>query len=364
MIAKLSNRVSQINVQTRFITNGNTWPPEQPKMFTPLLLIHHQDYCTPEQMSLMAELMYTGDIGKAASVIDNRSIVKPEQLGDTTEPGAKEESGDHGLTYSSMYSTLDLHISESFSSQHLRQITPFISPSWSPSVKPLNLDNHKKAQRALDNSAVTKEIKIILAPLKNSEGSCFVLIEGAPGIGKSVLLKEIAYRWGKKQLLQNFKLVLLVFLRDPYLEQIISVNDLLELFCRGDKNASKIADDCSDYLFANNGKGLIILLDGYDEYPRNLQKHSLIADILKCRVLPLCGLIVSPRPHASEHFRQQATVRVDILGFTETKREHYIKQALPDQLQKVEKLTQYLHQQPSIDSICFIPFNTVVLLYL
>ena len=52
------------------------------------------------------------------------------------------------------------------------------------------------------------------------------------------------------------------------------------------------------------------------------------------------------------------------MGFTETEREHYIKQALPDQPHKIEELTQYLHQQPSVDSICFIPFNMVVLPYL
>ena len=38
--------------------------------------------------------------------------------------------------------------------------------------------------------------------------------------------------------------------------------------------------------------------------------------------------------------------------------------ALPDQPHKIEELTQYLRQQPSVDSICFIPFNMVVLLYL
>ena len=106
------------------------------------------------------------------------------------------------------------------------------------------------------------------------------------------------------------------------------------------------------------------LLDGYDEYPEHLQENSLLADILQRQMLPLCGLVVSSRPHASEPLRQQATTRVDILGFTEIEREHYITQALSDQPHKITELTRYLHQQPSIDSICFIPFNIVILLYL
>ena len=288
-IAILSNRVGQINIQTRFMADEETWPPEKPTSFTPLLLIHYKGSRTPQQVTAMAKLMYSG---KIASVTD-------EQCADS-------------------------------------------------------LDN-------TNTSRVTKQIKEIL---ESSKENAFILIEGAPGIGKSVLLKEISYRWAKQELLQKFELVLLVCLRDPYLQQINTVDDLLQLFCAGDKNATQIVSASAQYLFANGGKTLTLLLDGYDEYPEHLRESSLISKILKRQILPLCGLIVSSRPHASEHLRNQATIKVDILGFTETEREHYVTQALPDQPHKIEELTQYLHQQPSIDSICFIPFNMVILLYL
>ena len=160
---------------------------------------------------------------------------------------------------------------------------------------------HTKFQKVLDTSTATKEIKEILAPLENSEDPCYILIEGAPGIGKSVLLKEIAYRWGKKELLQKFEFVLLVSLCDPSLKLIKCVDDLLQLFCKGDKNATDIVSACSEHLFANGGKSLTLLLDGYDEYPEYLRECSLVANILQRHVLPLCGLVVSSRPHASEH---------------------------------------------------------------
>ena len=303
----LSNRVSQINVQTRFMVDDNTWPPGKLTCFTPLLLIHHQDgHCTPQQVTAMAELMYKGDIGKVASVTDERSTVEHK------------------------------------------------------------IDCHEKFHKMLDTSrsSATKEIEEILALLEKSNESAFILIEGAPGIGKSVLLKEIAYKWAKEQLLKMFKLVILISLRDPSLQRINSVSDLLHLLYKGDENATQVVSACSEYLSKNGGKTLTLLLDGYDEYPEHLQKSSLIADIIKRQVLPLCGLVVSSRPHASQHLRELATIRVDILGFTETEREHYIKQALPDQPHKVEELTQYLCQQPSVDSICFSPFNMVILLYL
>ena len=284
------------------MVDDDTWPPEKLTSFTPLLLIHHQGDCTTEQVTAMAELMYTGEIGEVAVVTNDQHTLK--------------------------------HTS------------------------------HEKFHKGLDTSKATKEIREILAPLEKSKESTFILIEGAPGIGKSVLLKEIAYRWANKELLQQFELVLLVCFRDPSLQQIKSIDDLLQLFCIGDKNATEIVSGCAQHLFANGGKSLTLLLDGYDGYPEHLRESSLVANIIKLQVLPLCGMVVSSRPHASEHLRKQATIRVDILGFTETEREHYIKQALPDQPHKIKELTQYLHQQPSVNSICFIPFNMVILLYL
>ena len=284
------------------MVDDDAWPPEQPKSFTPLLLIHHQGHRTPEQVTEMAEVTYVGDI---SSVMGDQPVVKSARL-----------------------------------------------------------DSYKNIHKMFDTNKTTKEINEILAPLEKGEEASFVLIEGAPGIGKTVLLKEIAYRWGDKRLLQNFELVLLLCFRNPSLQQIKSVSDILNLFCRGDENATKFVSVCSKYLFQNGGKNITLLLDGYDEYPEHLQKSSLIADIIKRMVLPHCGLVVSSRPHASGHLHKQATVRVDILDFTKTEREYYIKQALPDQPHKIKELLQYLYQHPSVDSICFIPFNMVVLLYL
>ena len=175
----LSSRISQINVQTRFMVDDDTWPPEQPTSFTPLLLIHHQGHRSPEQVTAMAKLTHAGNI-----------------------------------------------------------------------------------HETLDTSKATKEIKEILFALEKSNEASFVLIEGAPGIGKTILLKEIAYRWGKKQLLQMFQLVLLLCLRDPSLQQIKSISDLLQLFYTGDDNAMKVVSACSEYLSKSGGKTLTLLLDG------------------------------------------------------------------------------------------------------
>ena len=45
----------------------------------------------------MAELMYTGDINKIASVTSDKSIIKPELQNDASGLEVKEESRTHGL---------------------------------------------------------------------------------------------------------------------------------------------------------------------------------------------------------------------------------------------------------------------------
>ena len=301
----LSKRVREVNIQTRLKADEEAWPPDPPKTFTPLVLIQHQGYRSIKQSTAMAEFVERGHIDKVVSVTTTDTL--PTRL---------------------------------------------------------KLDSHQPLHEVLDTSKVTKEVAEILAPLEISDDPQLILIEGAPGIGKTLLLREISYRWGKHQILQKFKLVLLVCLRDPAVQKMSFVDDLFQLFCKRDRRATEIASTCSDYLSANNGEDLALLFDGYDEYPERLRKDSLIADILKREVLPHCGLIVSSRPNASVRLREQATVRVDILGFTEAEREQYIKESMKGQPQKIDELTQYLQDHSTISSLCFVPFNIVVLVYL
>ena len=91
-----------------------------------------------------------------------------------------------------------------------------------PSAKRLCLDDHE----------ITKEIIDIFAADQSENGYCepprHILIEGAPGIGKTVLAKEIAYNWAIGELLQDIKVLFLLFLRDPRLRDVSKVEQLVE----------------------------------------------------------------------------------------------------------------------------------------
>ena len=51
-------------------------------------------------------------------------------------------------------------------------------------VASVTVDQFPVKRTKLDTSKATKEIGEILAPLEEGKQSCFILIEGAPGIGK------------------------------------------------------------------------------------------------------------------------------------------------------------------------------------
>ena len=137
-------------------------------------------------------------------------------------------------------------------------------------------------------------------------------------------------------------------------------SDIFKLFCKKERRAEEIAFACSDYVSVNNGEDIAFLFDGYDEYPEELQKDGLIADIIKRKVWPKCGLIVSSRPHASVSLREQATIKVNIKGFADAEREHYIKEAMKGCPQKIVELTQYLQSHLTSSDLCSTPLNMVI----
>ena len=212
-------------------------------------------------------------------------------------------------------------------------------------------------------SKTTKDLQEVFSRLEqpsHSQHQRSILVEGSPGVGKSVLLKHIAYLWAQGELLTNTDFLFLLHLRDPSVQQMHSLDTLVRHFYHYDKQASLVTSCVAQ----DGGKSVTILLDGYDELPVNLRQNSFIADLLQRKVLPACSIVVSSRPHASTHLRDNISCQVEILGFSEKDQQHFIEHSLKDQPHKISELKQYLKHHSSINNLCFIPFNMTILVFL
>ena len=196
----------------------------------------------------------------------------------------------------------------------------------------------------------------------NLVSSYFLLIEGAPGIGKTVLSKEIAYQWADRKLLKFNTLTFLLFLRDPNIVHLSSIESLIQYLLNFE--TTEIATGLSKSLFQSKGKGLTIIFDGYDEMSEVDRNDSLVAKIISRDVLPQCDLVITSRPSASLSLRDVAHCRVEVLGFTEEDRLDYIQHALEGSKYKIKALKLYLQSNSTINALCYVPLNMTILLCL
>ena len=206
----------------------------------------------------------------------------------------------------------------------------------------------------------TKNISDLFTPKQCSDGNIFtpnvILIEGAPGMGKTMLSKEIACQWAKNTLLTSKKLLFLIFLCN-FNSSIKSVED----FVHHVFESECIADSAVKLVNENNGQDLAIVLDGYDELSEKDRNDSFIANIVFRKFLPKSLLVITSRPTASLHLRDYVDCRVEVVGFSEVDRLDYIKSELPH---SCERITNYLKSNPTINALCYIPLNMTILLSL
>ena len=136
-----------------------------------------------------------------------------------------------------------------------------------------------------------------------------ILIEGEPGIGKSTLTKQLCYKFAAEgTFAKEFKLVIRVVLRGlPFESDAISVPDLVQS-CTSDVYSALDEEDVSilsRYITDSKGKDTLFIMDGYDEFPEKLQRHSLVADIISGKALPASSFIITSRPRASAHLHDR-----------------------------------------------------------
>ena len=190
-----------------------------------------------------------------------------------------------------------------------------------------------------------------------------ILIEGAPGIGKTVLAEEIAYQWATNELLTEIKIVFLLHLHDPHLQSITNTRRLIEYMSMGCLDDEQIAT-LTDCLRRIKGQQLCIMIDGFNEYPASLQINSYILRIIKRQILPEAIVVITSRPTSTALLHHVFDRRVDILGLSKEEQDKYISQVFINSPERGVELVNYLEQHPVVNGLCYVPLYLAILLYL
>ena len=186
-----------------------------------------------------------------------------------------------------------------------------------------------------------------------------MLIDGAPGVGKTTLSRKVSKMWALGEILDRFWLILLLHLRESAVSKAKSID---EFFYHEDSGVQR---SVAKFVKEKSGDGVLIIFDGFDElsaYERSEQ--SLFLDVIKGKILPKCAVVVTSRPYASRSIQELSQINrhIEVLGFTDDQVKKCIKQKITDQ-DKAEKLCTELKDRLDVASICQVPLNCSIVLY-
>ena len=180
-----------------------------------------------------------------------------------------------------------------------------------------------------------------------------VLVDGPPGVGKTTVCQKLCHMWAKNELKKcSFDLIFLISLRDEEASSAEKIYDLVSLF-----HGSKcMCEAVSDGIIETDGKDMLLIFDGWDEFKGRDRNRSFILDIIQGRQLHKCNVLVTSRTYASAKLLQLQSVNrhVEVLGFEEKEIFSYVRNELSEE--NAKQLIKELKIREDVLSLCYIPF--------
>ncbi|XP_068753915.1 protein NLRC3-like isoform X2 [Montipora capricornis] len=195
-----------------------------------------------------------------------------------------------------------------------------------------------------------------------------LLIEGEPGMGKTTYCQKLAYDWATKQ-------------DHKWDESFPRVEVLLLLRCR--EIDSSIWEAIDDHILPEevdpelketffrfvreNPSKVLLVLDGLDE--ADPQKLAVYFSLIQRKLLPGCNIVLTSRHEAGIKVRPYSDTLLEIVGFTRSDAECFIRKYFRHAVQIGEKLINVLwhmydaheHTVGNLNELTKNPLNTLLL---
>ena len=173
------------------------------------------------------------------------------------------------------------------------------------------------------------------------------------------MCSRIANDWenGTIRGLNRFNLVMLVPLRR--ISEATEVDELFHMYT----DHKKTREEVIDVVTGNAGRGIMLLLDGFDELTPDLRNKSLFVDLINGRRLTNCTVFVTSRPYASQKLQRICNHHIEILGFSRDKIKCCINSAFPNDKDRANNLIRDLESREDLLSLCYTPMNCAIIIF-
>lgn len=208
-----------------------------------------------------------------------------------------------------------------------------------------------------------------LFPVQERKTRVRILIEGAPGVGKTTLCLFCIDEWVNEKAFGEFEIILFLPLRQlkPHSEtSVVSNFELLnETLSQIQIYEVSLCTSLFHYLIQNDGEGVLIIADGWDELNEK-ERHpgALPYELLLGGLLSHASVIVTSRPSATGIPLEAIDKCIKILGFNEETTMNYVQSEFTDDPQKGHHLMKEIESNPMLKGMCTIPLNCSIACHL